>query len=153
MEGANDGAVSPDGSKIAFLRDAYPYTQEIWVVETDGSNAKRVVHAATGSSIASVTWSPTGRRLAYMRFVGSNYLAGDKYTLETADLSGGTPTVLKTSAQFVPALGWAPDRRLLTPTVTIRPANAGTPESGRFVSARSPESSRVDIRNSQGVWD
>ena len=113
MEGANDGAVFPDGSKIAFLRDAYPYTQEIWVVETDGSNAKRVVHAATGSSIASVTWSPTGRRLAYMRFVGSNYLAGDKYTLETADLSGGTPTVLKTSAQLVLALSCAPDWRLL----------------------------------------
>ena len=49
----------------------------------------------------------------------------------------------------MPALGWAPDRRLLTPTVTIRPANAGTPESGRFVSARSPENSRISLGNSQ----
>src|SRR6516164_694498 len=113
IEDANDGAVSPDGSKIAFLRDAYPHTQEIWVVESDGSNARRVVQASSGSGISSVAWSPNGRRLAYMRFVGFGYLAGNKYTLETADLSGGTPTVLKTSAQLVPTLCWAPDRRLL----------------------------------------
>ena len=113
MEDANDGAVSPDGSKIAFLRATYPYTQEIWAVESDGSNARRVVQAANGSSIASVAWSPNGRRLAYMRFVGSRYLAGNQYTLETADLSGGAPTVLKTSAQLVPALSWASDGSLL----------------------------------------
>jgi Tol biopolymer transport system component len=47
-----------------------------------------------------------------MCFVGSSYLAGNN-TLETADLSVGAPTVLKTSAQLVPALCWAPDQRLL----------------------------------------
>ena len=113
MEDANDGVVSPDGSKIAFLRGTYPYTQEIWVVKSDGSNARRVVQAANGSPISGIAWSPKGRRLAYMRLVGYGYLAGNKYTLETADPNGGTPTVLKTSAQLVPALGWAPDRRLL----------------------------------------
>ena len=113
MDDANDGAISPDGSKIAFLRATYPYTQEIWVVESDGSNARRVVQASSGSGISSVAWSPNGRRLAYMRVVGFGYLVGNKYSLETADLSGGTPTVLKTSAQLVPTLCWAPDRRLL----------------------------------------
>src|SRR5262252_8368238 len=113
MEDADDGAVSPDGSKIAFLRGAYRYPREIWVVETDGSNARRVVQAASGSFISSVAWSPSGRRLAYMRFAAFGYLAGDKYSLETADLSGGTPTVLQLSTQLVPALSWAPDRRLL----------------------------------------
>ena len=113
VEDANDGVVSPDGSRIAFLRAIHPDTQEIWIVETGGSNARPVVPAANGSSIASVAWSPNGKRLAYMRFVGYRYLANDKYSLETADLSGGTPTVLDTSAQLVPALAWASNRRLL----------------------------------------
>jgi WD40 repeat protein len=113
MEDANDGAVSPDGSKIAFLRATSPSAQEIWVVESDGSNARRVVQATGGSPISGVAWSPNGKRLAYMRFAEFGYLASDKYTLETADVSGGTPTVLETSAQLVPVLSWAPDCRLV----------------------------------------
>ncbi len=111
MEDATDGAVSTDGSKIAFLRGAYP-PREIWVVETNGSNSRRIVQAESGSYIASVAWSPHGRRLAYVRSAAFGYLAGDKYTLETADLSGKTSTVLQASA-LVPALCWAPDSRLL----------------------------------------
>ena len=48
-----------------------------------------------------------------MRFVGPGYLTGDKYTLETTDPNGGTPTVLQLSTQGVAALCWTPDRRLL----------------------------------------
>jgi Tol biopolymer transport system component len=53
---------SPDGKQVAFTRmDARG--GEAWVMNADGSGARRVATIARGTR---VTWSPDGTRLAYM---------------------------------------------------------------------------------------
>jgi len=126
------GAVSPDGSRIAFLRGEIGASQEIWVMGTDASNPKRIVEAAipegpvTASDkktnspspralLSGVGWSPDGRRLSYVsRFETARpgpYEA--KHSLETVEVSGGAPKVVKVSWQLLPVACWAADGRLL----------------------------------------
>jgi Tol biopolymer transport system component len=84
MENASEAAISPDGSKIAFLRGDALGSLEIWVMGTDGSNLHRITDASaaetpvplgygagsqplTGVHLSAVAWSPDGRQLAYLR--------------------------------------------------------------------------------------
>jgi len=62
-------AWSPDGGRIAWLRaDGRDYPA-IWVMNSDGSNRKRLVNNAfsTTTSAATLSWSPDGRRLYYTK--------------------------------------------------------------------------------------
>jgi DNA-binding winged helix-turn-helix (wHTH) protein len=70
MDDAWDAAVSPDGSRISFLRG-----RDIWMMESNGANALRIVNAAegldpgyVGTVLVPVVWSPTGKRVAYIRY-------------------------------------------------------------------------------------
>lgn len=123
MEDATEGMVSPDGSKIAFLRGALsptanpccvPYGREIWLVDTNGSHLRRLADTAMEAHISRLAWSPDGRRIAYFRVfaLGSTATDSDKFTLETIDINGGPPKALVSSVQFRPALSWAADGRL-----------------------------------------
>ncbi|MBI5090621.1 MAG: PD40 domain-containing protein [Actinobacteria bacterium] len=54
---------SPDGQRIAFVRDTGPSAHEIWMMNADGSDQHRV--AVTGWVAAGAAWSPDGQRLAF----------------------------------------------------------------------------------------
>jgi Tol biopolymer transport system component len=131
MDNASAGAVSPDGSKIAFLRSDAKGSIEIWVMATDGNNLQRIVQAAVpeGSTragdtinrmfapvfVSAFAWSPNGKRLAYVkRFEAASPGPSErKHSLETVDLLGGQPKVLKTSMHLLDVVAWATDGRLL----------------------------------------
>jgi DNA-binding winged helix-turn-helix (wHTH) protein/Tol biopolymer transport system component len=131
VDNASGGSVSPDGSEIAFLRDDAMGSPEIWVMATDGSNLQRVAHAGVpvGSTragdtvnrvfesvfVSAIAWSPDGKRLAYVkRFEATSPgPSEDKHSLETVDLLGGQPKVLKTSTHLLNVVTWATDGRLL----------------------------------------
>src|SRR5262245_34759490 len=55
----NDPQWSPDGRRLAFVRD-----DEIWVIEADGSRLTRVSGHKAGTNTP--RWSPDGRRLAFI---------------------------------------------------------------------------------------
>ncbi len=55
----SDPRWSPDGRRIAFVRD-----DEIWIVEADGSRLTKVVARPAGGRAP--RWSPEGHRLAYL---------------------------------------------------------------------------------------
>jgi len=132
MDNARGGAVSPDGSKIAFSRGDAVGLPEIWVVDSDGSRLHRIAEAnipeasvavgygttnqpIAGLYLSGVAWSPDGRRVAYVRrfeAANSNPLTV-KHSLETVDVNGGMPKVLKISAQLLPVVRWAVDGRVL----------------------------------------
>ena len=132
MENASEAAVSPDGSKIAFLRGDAVGSLEIWVMGTDGSNPRQLAGATasevsvplgygaanqppTGVHLTGVAWSPDGKRLAYLsrheEEAGSTLFKA-KHSLETVEVSGGMPKVLMTSTQLLPIVCWAADNRL-----------------------------------------
>lgn len=107
--------------------------KEVWVMDSDGNNPRRIVEAArreasgnvgggltinevfTPVTVSGIAWSPDGRRLAYTRRFeavspGPTVV---KHSLETVDLSGGKPRVLMTSTQLLQVVYWVADGRLL----------------------------------------
>jgi DNA-binding winged helix-turn-helix (wHTH) protein/Tol biopolymer transport system component len=134
IDQAFQGTVSPDGSRIAFIRTPYD-AEEVWVVGTDGSTPRRVVEhtltplsGGTGtptvkrqyarSFLSSPAWSPDGSRIAYVRLFRTSApepAPAAYYALETVAADGGTPKVLRSSAQFLPSICWTADGRLIYP--------------------------------------
>ncbi len=58
-------AVSPDGSKIAFMSSGRGATDwEIWVMNADGSNPQRLTNSRSNEGLPA--WSPDGNSIAYV---------------------------------------------------------------------------------------
>jgi Tol biopolymer transport system component len=133
LENASEGAVSPDGLKIAFLRGNVD-AREIWISGSDGSGAARLaiveltengrsnnqhwngIRDYAGSFLSRPAWSANGKRVAYIRgfWEGAPNPVDESYSLiETVDANGGTAKPVERSAQLVPALFWAADGRIL----------------------------------------
>ena len=65
LEWGSDAQISPDGSRVAYVRTAMDVMQdrsntEIWIVNTSGSRHRRL------SAGTSPRWSPDGLKLAYI---------------------------------------------------------------------------------------
>jgi hypothetical protein len=58
-------AWSPDGSELAYQSDNGSDESEIWVMDSDGRNPRRVTYTDAGWSRAP-SWSPDGRWLAFV---------------------------------------------------------------------------------------
>jgi TolB protein len=65
---ADEPSWSPDGDRIAFTRYLNDDTSDVYVVDADGSNLRRLTGRA-GRSFGSYypAWSPDGRRIAFVR--------------------------------------------------------------------------------------
>jgi TolB protein len=62
---ANDAGPewSPDGRRLAFVRQASLTNYDIWTVRADGTGARRLTSAPRAD--VSPTWSPDGKRIAF----------------------------------------------------------------------------------------
>src|ERR1700693_3564254 len=108
---AAHASVSPDGSLVSFLSD---FTEDaahsIWLMSVNGEDARKILSAPQTEWFTALTWSPNGKRIAYVR----NSVAGGKYngTLETSDTNGQNRTIILSE----PNLGdlvWLADGRIV----------------------------------------
>jgi len=93
---------------------------EIWIMKSDGSEAREIYEAEDTSIFRSITWSPNGQRIAYIR---ERKAAGHReLTIESRDLEGASPVTVLSSADLqgfdsVPVgeqtFVWLPDGRLI----------------------------------------
>ncbi len=86
---AREASPSPDGRYVAFITTDQP---EIWVVDANGENPRRVVAALAGrndeiNKIEFVLWSPDGRRLTFQRHHYSAQSTSRRY--ESVELATG----------------------------------------------------------------
>ena len=58
-------AWSPDGSKIAFVRATGGLSTEIWVMDADGTNARRLRPAAQGTTTPIFGWTADSTRIGF----------------------------------------------------------------------------------------
>jgi Tol biopolymer transport system component len=83
----------------------------LWLLELDGGEPRRILSIAP-NKIASAVWSPTSRRIAYLRF-GSN-----EYAVESCDTDGHQSVPVLNSDRFVGFNGvgditWLSDGRIV----------------------------------------
>jgi Tol biopolymer transport system component len=103
-------AVSPDGSLIAFEANKGRLgDREIWLMDSNGENARKLYEADGDSALGAPLWSPDGKRILYVRFdaTGVSFI--------TRDLQGGIPiTLLATPpSEDINDFNWLPDGRLI----------------------------------------
>jgi len=103
-------AISPDGSTIAF--NANPGKlgdREIWLMGSDGYQARKLYEAGENSVFGGLYLSPDGQRILYDQI--------DKVDqrLFTRDLKGGTPVAILSSdqAKRLNDFLWLPDGRVI----------------------------------------
>jgi len=101
--------VSPDGTHIAFSPGG-ALSGEIWVMDSQGENAQKVLGLGASESLGSVHWSPDGRRLAYISDRRADM------SIESCDLRGADRTtwmVASKSEQWLEDLSWLSDGRIV----------------------------------------
>lgn len=106
LEGAVDPQVSPDGSKIAYVRLATDVMADkavpsIWLV--DVATGRQVPLVAGPGAHRSPRWSPDGKRIAY---VSSN---GASPELHVRWLDGGADSNLTVLPEAPGGIAWSPD--------------------------------------------
>ena len=124
MDGGSGGTVSPDGGTIAYLRSWTRYGNELWMMESNGTNPRKI--AAGGRSDASsyagtwigpVAWSPDGRRMAHMVCYGTGVPDPSEplCSIVTRNASGSDPQVLMSDSglRWWSWIAWVRDGRIL----------------------------------------
>jgi Tol biopolymer transport system component/DNA-binding winged helix-turn-helix (wHTH) protein len=107
---AYSDSISPDGSTIAFgANPAKLGDREIWLMRSDGSQARRLYEAGENSVFGGLSWSPDGQRILYDQIdeVG--------HRLFTRDLMGGPPVAILATAEAknLNDFLWLPDGRVV----------------------------------------
>jgi serine/threonine protein kinase len=102
-------SISPDGSTISFgTNNGRRGNREIWLMGSDGENARKLYEADGISSIGGLYWFPHGQRVWYGAFDKSGF------SLLTRELSGGPVTTIPHPPEMT---SWdvtlLPDSRLL----------------------------------------
>jgi Tol biopolymer transport system component len=106
------GAVSPDGTRIAFSPlEASGEIRELWVMGSQGDNPQKVLAPGEHEQFIAWCWSADGQRLAYIR----EQRTPEKYemSIETCDLKGANRTVVLSDHAMLGDLCWLPNGRIV----------------------------------------
>ncbi len=136
LEVATDPQISPDGSKIAYVRLAMDIMTDkprsnIWVVGNSGTGHRPLLSGA--DSFTSPRWSPAGDRLAYV-----SSAEGRGAELYVRWMDTGQTALLSNLPATPSAISWSPDGRQIAfsafvkgePTTLAKPPK--TPEGAEW---------------------
>jgi Tol biopolymer transport system component len=97
---------SYDGMKIAFT-STRTGSRDIWVMDADGSNGRRLTDQAPGGDCDEPAWSPAGKQIAFSTFT----LRDPQPQIWVMDADGKNQKSLITNIGFAPArVSWRPAR-------------------------------------------
>jgi len=135
MEYADDPQVSPDGSRVAYVRTSMDIMTDrgrrtIWVVDTDGGNHRPLVSGQ--GNYSSPRWSPSGDRLAYLSD------RDGKTQVFVQWLDGGETVKVTTLPQSPRSIVWSPDGTQIAFT--------------RFVPAKPPTLAEMPAKPKGAEW-
>ena len=109
----SSAAVSPDGSRIAYLKStAFGETgREIWLMSANGADQKKMVAGKPGEFFGPPAWSPDGRWIAYVKFVFG--ISANSVSIEMSDVQSGTAKTVLSDPRVDGGPLWLRDGRLL----------------------------------------
>ncbi|MEJ0087306.1 MAG: S9 family peptidase [Pseudomonadota bacterium] len=119
LEYADDTQISPDGSRIAYVRVSYDVMTDrarrnLWLVNADGTNNRPLLSGIR--SFSSPRWSPDGTRIAYVS------AAEGSPQLYVRWLDSGQTALLTNLTKSPDSITWSPDGKYLAFTQLV-PAN------------------------------
>lgn len=101
---------SPDGARLVFANTDVDGTEDLWVVNADGSSRRRLVDCVAPCRwLDDPAWSPDGTRVLYSRMNERDGVSSS--TLETINVRTRRTTVLLTGTvtDFFAGQRWSPD--------------------------------------------
>jgi Tol biopolymer transport system component len=116
LELADDIQISPDGSKIVYVRVSYDIMSDrprrnLWMVNSDGTNNRPLRSEA--KNFMSPRWSPDGTRLAYVS------AAEGSPQLYVRWMDSGQTALLTNLVEGPDAITWSPDGRSIAFTQLV----------------------------------
>jgi dipeptidyl aminopeptidase/acylaminoacyl peptidase len=116
LEYADDVQISPDGSRIAYVRVSHDIMTDrarrnLWLVNADGTNNRPLVSGVRSAS--SPRWSPDGSRLAYVS------AAEGSPQLYVRWMDSGQTALLTNLTEPPDAVAWSPDGKSLAFTQLV----------------------------------
>ncbi len=124
MEDGEQGRVSPDGKKIAFMRGDFP-RRTIWTMNVDGSGAEKEVDSP-GYIFGIPAWSPDSRMLAFLRVIYFPNWYDEDVQVESHVLGSDKNQIVLKDKQLAGGLAWVSDGRLLFSLAEAPPSQGDT---------------------------
>jgi hypothetical protein len=111
LEVAADPQISPDGSRIAYVRRSMDIMTDravsnIWIIETDGANHRPLLAGA--DNFSQPRWSPSGDRIAYV-----TSKEGRGAQLHVLWLDSGQTAMLTNVRHSPSSISWSPDGKMV----------------------------------------
>jgi DNA-binding winged helix-turn-helix (wHTH) protein/Tol biopolymer transport system component len=103
--------VSPDGSKIVFLRGRWD-DEEIWLIDTDKNTTSQIVDGG-GDHFGPVAWAPDGKKFASVRMPDRFNTVGLGQRIEVFDAATGRGETILSDFRLDPAIAWPEKNRLI----------------------------------------
>ncbi|HLA70036.1 MAG TPA: S9 family peptidase [Steroidobacteraceae bacterium] len=116
LEYADDVQISPDGSRIAYVRVSHDIMTDrarrnLWIVNSDGTNNRPLLSGIR--SFSSPRWSPDGTRIAYVS------AAEGSPQLYVRWMDSGQTALLTNLTEPPDAITWSPDGKFLAFTQLV----------------------------------
>lgn len=115
LEWASDPQISPDGRRIAYVRNSMDVMKDrrrsqLWLIGADGSDHRPLT---SGSSEFAPRWAPDGSRLVYAA------REGDSLQLHVRWMDTGSTTQLAQLLRAPSGVAWSTDGRWIAFTMLV----------------------------------